>query len=136
MAKAPTNKKGFEETLWDTATQLRGSVESSEYKHVVLSLVFLKFISDKFGAKRQQLIEGGMEAFVEMPEFYQQDNVFFLEDNARWSFVKARAKQDDIALIIDSALKAIESKNKALEGALPDNYFSRMGLETKKLASL
>ncbi|EEW05490.1 Type I restriction-modification system methyltransferase subunit [Vibrio mimicus VM603] len=136
MAKAPTNKKGFEETLWDTATQLRGSVESSEYKHVVLSLVFLKFISDKFEAKRQQLIDGGMEAFVDMPEFYQQDNVFFLEEYARWSFVKARAKQDDIALIIDSALKAIEGKNKALEGALQDNYFSHMGLETQKLASL
>lgn len=60
MAKAPAkknaNKKGFEETLWDTANQLRGSVESSEYKHVVLSLVFLKFISDKFEAKRKQLI--------------------------------------------------------------------------------
>ena len=80
MAKTPTKKagKGFEETLWDTANQLRGSVESSEYKHVVLSLVFLKFISDKFEAKRKQLIAAGQEAFVEMDVFYQQDNVFFL----------------------------------------------------------
>ncbi|HIF9197769.1 TPA: N-6 DNA methylase [Photobacterium damselae] len=139
MAKAPAKskkKKSFEETLWDTANQLRGSVESSEYKHVVLSLVFLKFISDKFENKRQQLIDSGMEAFIEMPEFYQQDNVFFLEDKARWSFVKSHAKQDDIAIIIDTALKKIEGKNKALEGALPDNYFSRMDLETKKLSSL
>ncbi len=94
MAKAPANKKaastakpaskakkatkGFEETLWDTANQLRGSVESSEYKHVVLSLVFLKFISDKFEARRQKMIDDGQEVFVEMKEFYQQDNIFFL----------------------------------------------------------
>ncbi|WP_078000241.1 type I restriction-modification system subunit M [Edwardsiella tarda] len=143
MAKAPAknakknaNKKGFEETLWDTANQLRGSVESSEYKHVVLSLVFLKFITDKFEAKRKQLIANGQEAFVDMDVFYQQDNVFFLPEVARWSYVKARAKQDDIAVIIDSALATIEKSNSALTGALPDNYFSRQGLEVKKLASL
>lgn len=111
MAKSPTKKagKGFEETLWDTANQLRGSVESSEYKHVVLSLVFLKFISDKFEAKRKQLIDNGQEAFVDMDVFYQQDNVFFLPPEARWSYVKARAKQDDIAVIIDTALSTIEN---------------------------
>ena len=140
MAKAPAkknaNKKGFEETLWDTANQLRGSVESSEYKHVVLSLVFLKFISDKFEAKRKQLIANGQEVFVDMDVFYQQDNVFFLPEAARWSYVKARAKQDDIAVIIDTALSTIEKSNSALTGALPDNYFSRQGLEVKKLASL
>lgn len=152
MAKAPVNKKpaskakpvskakkatkGFEETLWDTANQLRGSVESSEYKHVVLSLVFLKFISDKFEARRQKMIDDGQEAFVEMKEFYQQDNIFFLPEDARWSFVKARAKQDDIAIIIDTALSTIEKNNPSLKDALPDNYFSRQGLEVKKLASL
>lgn len=138
MAKSPTKKagKGFEETLWDTANQLRGSVESSEYKHVVLSLVFLKFISDKFEAKRKQLIDNSQEAFVDMDVFYQQDNVFFLPPEARWSYVKARAKQDDIAVIIDTALSTIEKRNASLTGALPDNYFSRQGLEVKRLASL
>ncbi|PTO89794.1 DNA methyltransferase [Vibrio splendidus] len=152
MAKAPANKKpaskakpasqtkkatkGFEEALWDTANQLRGSVESSEYKHVVLSLVFLKFISDKFEARRQKMIDDGQVAFVEMKEFYQQDNIFFLPEDARWSFVKARAKQDDIAIIIDTALSTIEKNNPSLKDALPDNYFSRQGLEVKKLASL
>ncbi|MGM3183537.1 type I restriction-modification system subunit M [Dickeya oryzae] len=138
MAKTPAKKtgKGFEETLWDTANQLRGSVESSEYKHVVLSLVFLKFISDKFEAKRNQLINNGQEAFVEMDVFYQQDNVFFLPEAARWSYVKARAKQDDIAVIIDTALATIESSNQALAGALPDNYFSRLDLEPTRLSSL
>lgn len=137
--KAPAKKKpskGFEETLWDTANQLRGSVESSEYKHVVLSLVFLKFISDKFEARRQQMMDDGQEAFVEMKEFYQQDNIFYLPEETRWSYVKARAKQDEIAVIIDSALATIEKNNSSLKGALPDNYFSRQNLEVKKLASL
>lgn len=138
MAKSPAKKasKGFEETLWDTANQLRGSVESSEYKHVVLSLVFLKFISDKFEAKRKQLIASGQEAFVDMDVFYQQDNVFFLPEEARWSYISARSKQDDIAVIIDTALSTIEKCNASLSGALPDNYFSRLGLDATKLASL
>ncbi len=136
--KAPAKKasKGFEETLWDTANQLRGSVESSEYKHVVLSLVFLKFISDKFEAKRKQLIASGQEAFVDMDVFYQQDNVFFLPEAARWAYISARAKQDDIAVIIDTALSTIEKCNASLANALPDNYFSRLGLDSTKLASL
>ncbi|MEZ8127967.1 type I restriction-modification system subunit M [Enterovibrio norvegicus] len=144
MAQTPAKKtpakkkptKGFEETLWDTANQLRGSVESSEYKHVVLSLVFLKFISDKFEKRRQQMIDDGQEAFVDMDVFYQQDNVFFLDAHARWSFIKAHAKQDNIAVLIDTALSTIEKANASLQGALPDNYFSRQGLEAKKLASL
>ena len=73
----------FEETLWDTANKLRGSVESSEYKHVVQSLIFLKFIRDKFEDKRQALIDGGMGNFVEQVEFYMQDNVFYLPEEAR-----------------------------------------------------
>ncbi|MFD2179315.1 type I restriction-modification system subunit M [Veronia pacifica] len=138
MAKAPAKKKqkGFEETLWDTANQLRGSVESSEYKHVVLSLVFLKFVSDKFEARRQKMLDEGQEAFVDIEVFYQQDNVFFLPEEARWSFVKAHAKQDNIAVLVDTALATIEKTNPSLKGALPDNYFSRQSLEVKKLASL
>ncbi|EEB8114516.1 N-6 DNA methylase [Salmonella enterica subsp. enterica serovar Enteritidis] len=140
MAKAPTKKakakKGFEDTLWDTANQLRGSVESSEYKHVVLSLVFLKFISDKFEARRKQMEDEGQGDFLEMEVFYQQDNIFYLPEEARWSFIKQNAKQDDIAVRIDTALSTIEKRNPSLKGALPDNYFSRQNLETKKLASL
>lgn len=140
MAKAPTKKakakKGFEDTLWDTANQLRGSVESSEYKHVVLSLVFLKFISDKFEARRQKMKDEGQEDFLEMEVFYQQDNIFYLPEKARWSFIKQNAKQDNLAVLIDDALSTIEKRNPTLKGALPDNYFSRQDLETKKLASL
>ncbi|SQJ45343.1 DNA methyltransferase [Salmonella enterica] len=140
MAKAPTKKakakKGFEETLWDTANQLRGSVESSEYKHVVLSLVFLKFISDKFETRRQKMKDEGQGDFLEMEVFYQQDNIFYLPEEARWSFIKQHAKQDNLAVLIDTALSTIEKRNPTLKGALPDNYFSRQNLETKKLASL
>lgn len=137
--KSPAKKKaikGFEETLWDTANQLRGSVESSEYKHIVLSLVFLKFISDKFEARRKKMLDDGQEAFIEMKEFYQQDNIFYLPEDTRWSFIKARAKQDNIAVLIDTALSTIEKNNPSLKGALPDNYFTRQELEVKKLASL
>lgn len=129
-------KKGFEETLWDTANQLRGSVASSDYKYVVLSLVFLKFVSDKFEQRYAAMLASDKADFVEMPAFYQQDNIFFLPEKTRWSYIKARAKQDDIAIFIDNALSEIEKENQSLHGALPDNYFSRLNLEPKLLASL
>lgn len=103
---------------------------------MVLSLVFLKFISDKFEARRQKMKDEGQGDFLEMEVFYQQDNIFYLPEEARWSFIKQNAKQDDIAVRIDTALSTIEKRNPTLKGALPDNYFSRQNLETKKLASL
>jgi type I restriction enzyme M protein len=128
--------KSIEETLWDSANKLRGSVEPAEYKHVVLGLIFLKFASDKFEEQRKILTEKGQEKYVEKPEFYNQNNVFFLDEVSRWSFIIKNSKQNDIALKIDTALHNIEKNNKALKGALPDNYFSRIGLETSKLSSL
>ena len=128
--------KSMEETLWDSANKLRGTVESSEYKHVVLSLIFLKFASDKFEERRAELIAEGKEQFLEMVEFYTMKNVFFLPEETRWSYVINNSKQDDIAIIIDTALSTIEKKNAALKGALPDNYFSRLGLDGSKLSTL
>src|SRR5574344_1286948 len=137
MAKAKAKKeKSMEENLWDSANKLRGSVESSEYKHIVLSLIFLKFISDTFEERRQELINDGKEAYVDMPEFYTMKNVFYLPEVSRWSYIKANAKQSDIAIKIDTALFTIEKNNKALKGALPDNYFSRIGLDASKLSAL
>lgn len=127
---------GFEETLWDSANKLRGSVESSEYKHIVLSLIFLKFISDKFEKQRTKLIDEGMGDYLDMVEFYTKDNVFYLPEQARWSFIQKHAKQADIAVKIDTALHTVEKNNAALKGALPDNYFSRLGLDGSKLAAL
>ncbi|MEX2580545.1 MAG: class I SAM-dependent DNA methyltransferase [Verrucomicrobiales bacterium] len=138
----PTNKsakkpaKSFEETLWDTANRLRGSVESSEYKHVVLSLIFLKFVSDKFEERRAELIAEGKEDYLDMVEFYTMQNVFYLPETSRWSYIQQHAKQGDIAIKIDSALSAVEKSNASLKGALPDNYFSRLGLDGSKLAAL
>jgi type I restriction enzyme M protein len=138
MAKAVKAKKekSIEETLWDSANKLRGSVEPAEYKHVVLGLIFLKFASDKFEAHRKALVADGKEKYVDMTEFYSMSNVFYLDEISRWSYIMKHAKQDDIALKIDTALHTIEKNNKVLKGALPDNYFSRLGLDTSKLASL
>jgi type I restriction enzyme M protein len=133
---AVKNAKGFEETLWDAANKLRGSVESSEYKHIVLSLIFLKFISDKFETRRQEMMDEGQGDYVDMVEFYTMKNVFYLPETSRWSHILKHAKQDDIAVRIDTALHAIEKNNPALRGALPDNYFSRLGLDAAKLAAL
>lgn len=133
--KEPISKP-IEVTLWDAANKLRGSVEPSEYKHVVLSLIFLKFSSDKFELHRAKLIADGKEKYIEMPEFYTMSNVFFLEETSRWDYLIKKSKQNDIALLIDTALHTIEKNNKALRGALPDNYFSRLGLDVTKLSSL
>jgi len=138
MAKkaAPKNQKSIEESLWDSANKLRGKVESSEYKHVVLGLIFLKFASDKFEKRRAELIEEGQEKYIDMKEFYNMKNIFFLPETARWSYIMENAKQDDLALKIDSALHNLERNNPSLKGALPDNYFSRLGMDPSKLSAL
>jgi type I restriction enzyme M protein len=135
--KSAKKQKSMEETLWDAANKLRGSVEPAEYKHVVLSLIFLKFISDKFEERRAELeADPKKKPHIENVAFYEMQNVFYLPEEARWAYVKKHAKQADIALKIDTALHTIEKNNKVLKGALPDNYFSRLGLEVSKLAAL
>ena len=132
MAKAAKPKKeiSMEEALWKSADKLRGSVEPAEYKHVVLSLFFLKFASDKFEDCRKRIIANHGERFADMRPFYTQENVFYLPEESRWSYIIANAKQDDIALKIDTALNTIEKSNPALKGALPDNYYSRLHIDT------
>lgn len=138
MAAKNTSKKqkSIEEMLWDSANKLRGSVEPAEYKHVVLALIFLKFVSDKYEQRREELVEEGKEKFLDMVEFYTMKNVFYLTEEARWKYIIANAKQDDIALKIDTALHTIEKKNPSLKGALPDNYFSRLKMDVSKLSAL
>lgn len=131
-----TKEVSMEEALWKSADKLRGSVEPSEYKHVVLSLFFLKFASDKFEEQRSKLKTQGMEKFIDNIAFYIKDNVFYLPEQSRWSYIMDNAKQDDIALKIDTALYTIEKTNPSLKGALPDNYYSRLQIDTVKLASL
>ena len=138
MAKknVAVKEKPIEVTLWDSANKLRGSVEPAEYKHVVLGLIFLKFASDKFEEHRKAMIAKGQEKYIEMSDFYGMANIFYLDEVSRWSYIIKNSKQNDIALKVDTALHNIEKNNKALKGALPDNYFSRLGLDITKLSSL
>jgi type I restriction enzyme M protein len=105
----------MEEKLWQTANKLRGSVEASEYKHVVLGLIFLKFASDKFEERRKELIAEGKEKYLEMTEFYTMKNVFYLPEISRWRYLIENAKQSDISLKIDTALFTVEKNNPSLK---------------------
>ena len=134
-AKAKESKP-IEQTLWDAANKLRGKVEPAEYKHVVLSMIFLKYANDRFNEHRKQMIADGQQAFLEMMPFYTKDNVFYIPECARWSFIMENAKQPDIAIKIDTALHEIEMKNPTLAGALPDNYYSRLHMDPSGLSSL
>ncbi|MBP7842735.1 SAM-dependent DNA methyltransferase [Candidatus Woesebacteria bacterium] len=136
MAKSKQKIKSIEESLWESANKLRGTVEPSEYKHVVLGLIFLKFASDKFEERRNELIAEGKEKYLEMVDFYTMKNVFYLPEESRWSYLIKNAKQNDISIKIDTALFTVEKKNPALKGALPDNYYSRLNLDTTKLGAL
>ena len=135
MAKAKKTVS-FEDALWGACDKLRGTVEPAEYKHVVLSLIFLKFVNDTFEARRAELLAEGKEKYLDMQPFYTQKNVFFLPPESRWSYIIQNAKQNDIALKIDTALNTIEKQNPSLKGALPDNYYSRLGIDVSKLAAL
>lgn len=126
----------MEEMLWKTCDALRGSIEPSEYKHVVLSLIFLKYAGFHFEKRRQEIIAAGQQAFVDNVAFYTAKNVFYLPETSRWTYLKKNAKQSDIALKVDKALADIEKENKSLAGALPNNYYSSLGIEAEKLGSL
>ena len=142
MAKIPSNKNDnikdgrFEGAFWNIAHNLSSSVHSSDYKHIVLSLVFLRFLSDTFEAQRQKLIDTGYERHIDMVQAYTKDNVFYLPEESRWSFIQQNAKQEDITLKVDTAFISIEKHNRALTYALPDYYFSRLGLNASELSAL
>lgn len=139
MAKKTTKakpQKSMEEALWESCNKMRGSVEPSEYKHVVLSLIFLKYAGDHFDQKRNDIITQYGEDYADMVEFYAKDNVFFVPTECRWSYIMQNAKQDNIFQIIDDALANIEKSNQSLRGALPSNYYSNLGLDRSKFAAL
>ena len=124
MAKQANNSGanlGFEAQLWAAADKLRGNMEPSDYKHVALGLIFLKYISDAFEAKRAELLKEKL-ADAEDPEEYLAENVFWVPKAARWSRLQARAKQPSIGKDIDDAMLAIEASNASLKGVLPKDY--------------
>ena len=130
-------EKSMESILWSACDKLRGAVEPSEYKHVILSLIFLKYANDRFDIQREKLInEGKPEFLLDNVAFYEQDNVFFVPKCARWDYLMSQSKKEGLAIKIDTALHEIELKNPSLSGALPDNYYSRLELENNDLASL
>ena len=136
MAKKQIKSKTIEETLWESANKLRGSVEPSQYKHVVLSLTFLKYAYDRFMERRNEFLAEGKEAFADNSVFYNAKNVFYLEPESRWDYLIANAKQNDIAIKIDKALAKVEQSNATLKGALPNNYYAALSLDRTKLAAL
>ena len=112
---------GFEAQLWAAADKLRGNMEPSDYKHVALGFIFLKYISDAFEAKRAALLKEDL-ADAEDPEEYLAENVFWVPKEARWSHLQSRAKQPTIGKDIDDAMLAIEARNASLKGVLPKEY--------------
>lgn len=112
---------GFESQLWEMANKLRNQIEESEYKHVILGLIFLKYISDSFEEKYNELLNEG-EGFHNDPDEYLIDNIFFVPEKARWEYIKNNAKQPIIGKIIDDAMIELERINRSLKGVLPKNY--------------
>ncbi|GKX30959.1 hypothetical protein SH1V18_34390 [Vallitalea longa] len=101
-------------------------------------MIFLKYAGDKFEERKQEIIKEGKKRYIDMVEFYTMKNVFYLPEECRWSVIINSAKTNvkGLALTIDTALSTIEKKNPSLKGALPDNYYSRLSLDSSKLASL
>ena len=122
-AAAPSSATiGFEAKLWLTADKLRNNMDAAEYKHVVLGLIFLKYISDTFEEHRAKLLAGQGDyagANAEDPDEYKAENVFWVPAEARWSHLQASAKQPTIGKNVDDAIVAIERDNPRLKGVLP-----------------
>jgi type I restriction enzyme M protein len=129
---------GFEAKLWLAADKLRNNMDAAEYKHVVLGLIFLKYISDTFEEHRAKLLAGEGDyagANPEDPDEYKAENVFWVPADARWSHLQASAKQPTIGKTVDDAMVAIERDNPRLKGVLPKDY-ARPGLDKHRLGEL
>ncbi|WP_373482329.1 type I restriction-modification system subunit M [Acetobacterium sp.] len=129
-----TGNIGFEETLWKSADKLRGSMDASEYKHVVLGLIFLKYISDKFETKYKELVAEG-EGFEEDRDEYEAENIFWVPKEARWTFIMDNAKDVKIGQYIDDAMILIEKENTSLKGVL-DKRYARPEIDKRRLGEL
>ena len=150
-AKAPTRKEqgkaaagaggngattGYETELWEMADKLRGSMDAAEYKHVVLGLIFLKYISDAF-EEHYGVLDGQRDDGVdpEDRDEYTADNVFWVPKAGRWTHLKVQARQPTIGTTVDDAMTVIERENPSLKGVLPKDY-ARQGLDKQRLGQL
>lgn len=125
---------GFEEQLWASADKLRNNMDASEYKHVVLGLIFLKYVSDTFMEKWEELMEDDAD-FAEDRDEYLAEGIFWVPETARWNYIAERAKLPEIGAVIDAALDNIEKENETLRGVLPKNY-SRPELDKRVLGEI
>jgi type I restriction enzyme M protein len=144
MAKAPARKNdsaanlGFEAKLWLAADKLRNNMDAAEYKHVVLGLIFLKYISDTFEEHRAKLVAGQGDyegANPEDPDEYRAENVFWVPKEGRWSHLQVNAKQPSIGKVVDNAIVAIERDNPRLKAVLPKDH-ARPALDKHRLGEL
>jgi type I restriction enzyme M protein len=127
---------GYEAQLWQMADALRGSMDAAEYKHVVLGLIFLKYISDAFEEQHDRLVaEKSKGADPEDPDEYRALNIFWVPPEARWPHLKAQAKQSTIGRLVDDAMAGIERDNPTLKGVLPKDY-ARPALDKERLGQL
>lgn len=133
-ANDQTTALGFEEQLWLTADKLRSHMDAAVYKHVVLGLVFLKYVSDSFMERYNELLAEG-DDFQEERDAYSEKNVFWVPKSARWENIQNNAKKPDIGKIIDDAMVSIEKENKSLKGVLQKDY-ARPDLDKRMLGEL
>ena len=134
MAELNSANIGFEKQIWDAACVLRGNMDASEYKSVVLGLIFLKYISDRFDEKHKQLVDEGGD-FEEDVDEYTSEGIFFVPETARWSVIASKAHTAEIGTVIDDAMRAIEKENKRLKDILPKN-FARPELDKRRLGDV
>lgn len=125
---------GFEDQLWASADKLRNNMDASEYKHVILGLIFLKYVSDTFMEKHEELMEDDPD-FAEDRDEYTAEGIFWVPENARWNYIAEKSKQSEIGAVIDEALDNIEKENETLRGVLPKNY-SRPELDKRILGEI
>lgn len=134
MANINTADIGFEKEIWKAADLLRGNLDASEYKSVVLGLIFLKYLSDRFEAKYNELLAEG-EGFEEDKDEYTSENIFYVPQDARWSVIAEAAHSSEIGMVIDNAMRQIEKENLRLKGILPKN-FARPELDKRRLGDV
>ena len=140
MARAKKTEKqntaeiGFEQQIWAAADKLRGNLDAAEYKSVVLGLIFLKYISDRFEALYARLVEEG-DGFEEDKDEYLAENIFWVPEMARWGVIANAAHSPEIGMTIDNAMRLIEAENIKLKGILPKN-FARPELDQRRLGGV
>lgn len=137
--KSIVQELSLESVLWNCRNALRGTVGGNEKnRDAVMGLVFLKFAGEKFEKRREAIKAqyGDVPAFLEKPSFYLSENVFYLNETSRWSYIVMNASSDEIAVILDKAMADIEDNNKSLKGALPQNFYAKLGARSASIKGL